>query len=194
MDNADKVRCPWPLSNEIMIKYHDEEWGVSVHDDSKHFEFLILETFQAGLSWLTVLKKRDNFRKAFAGFNPVKVAAFGIKEITRLMQDAGIIRNKMKIEAAVVNAKAFIEVQKEFGRFDAYIWGFVKNKPVKNKWKSIKDLPARTGLSDRISADMKKRGFKFTGSTTMYAHLQAAGLVNDHLANCFRYKACCNSD
>ncbi len=181
------IRCPWPKADEMYIKYHDDEWGVPVHDDLKHFEFLILETFQAGLSWHTILKKRDNFRKAFEGFIPEKVARYGEKKCQSLMQDAGIIRNKLKIEAAIANAKAFQAVQKEFGSFDAYIWKFVKNKQVKNKWKNISEIPAKTELSDRVSADMKKRGFKFVGSTTIYAHLQAIGVVNDHLMECFRY-------
>ena len=181
------IRCPWCLKDELYIKYHDEEWGVPVHDDLKHFEFLILETFQAGLSWNTILKKRENFKKAFEGFIPEKVAGYKEKKFLSLMKDAGIIRNKMKIEAAISNAKAFLAVQKEFGSFDAYIWSFVKNKQVKNKWKSVYEVPPKTELSDKVSADMKKRGFKFVGSTTIYAHLQAIGVVNDHLVGCFRY-------
>ena len=183
----DKIRCPWPKEDTLYVKYHDEEWGVPVHDDQKHFEFLILETFQAGLSWYTILKKRENFRKAFDGFVPEKVAKYGEKKFQSLMLDEGIIRNKLKIEAAIYNAKAFLNVQKEFGSFDAYIWGFVMNKQVKNKWKSMSEVPTKTELSDRVSADMKKRGFKFVGSTTIYAHLQAIGVVNDHLVKCFKY-------
>jgi DNA-3-methyladenine glycosylase I len=181
------VRCPWCLKDELYIRYHDEEWGVPVHEDLKHFEYLILETFQAGLSWYTILKKRENFRKAFEGFIPDNVARFGDKKLQLLMQDSGIIRNKMKIEAAVSNAKAFIEVQNQFGTFDTYIWGFVNNNQVKNKWHQISEVPAKTSLSDCVSADMKKRGFKFVGSTTIYAHLQAIGIVNDHLCGCYRY-------
>jgi DNA-3-methyladenine glycosylase I len=183
-----KQRCPWCLKDEIYTKYHDEEWGVPVHDDLKHFEFLILETFQAGLSWYTILKKRDNFRKAFDGFIPEKIAIYSKNKCQSLMQDEGIIRNKMKIAAAISNAKAFINVQKEFGTFDTYIWGFVKNEQVKNKWNSISEIPAKTELSDCVSKDMKRRGFKFVGSTTIYAHLQAIGVVNDHLEECFRNK------
>jgi len=181
-------RCPWCLKDEIYIRYHDEEWGVPVRDDIKHFEFLVLETFQAGLSWHTILKKRDNFRKAFEGFIPEKVSRYTEKKFQLLMLDEGIIRNKMKIAAAISNAKAFIQVQKEFGTFDKYIWSFVKNKQVKNKRKTISEVPAKTELSDCVSKDMKKRGFKFVGSTTMYAHLQAIGVVNDHLISCFKYK------
>lgn len=181
------IRCPWCLKDELYTKYHDDEWGISVHDDGKHFEFLILETFQAGLSWHTILKKRENFQKAFDGFIPKKVAGYDEKKFQSLMQDAGIIRNKMKIQAAISNAKAFIIVQKEFGTFDKFIWSFVKNKQVENKWKSISEVPAKTALSDKISADMKKRGFKFVGSTTIYAHLQAIGVVNDHIISCFRH-------
>lgn len=181
------IRCPWCLKDELYTKYHDEEWGIPVHDDLKHFEFLILETFQAGLSWHTILKKRENFRKAFDGFIHEKVALYGENKFQSLMQDAGIIRNKMKIEAAISNAKAFLTIQKEFGTFDKYIWNFVKNKQIKNKWKTIYDVPAKTDLSDKISADMKKRGFKFVGSTTIYAHLQAIGIVNDHIISCFRH-------
>lgn len=180
-------RCPWCLKNELYMRYHDEEWGVAVHDDLKHFEFLILETFQAGLSWYTILNKRENFRKAFEGFIPEKVANYGERKLQSLMQDTGIVRNKMKIEAAISNAKAFVIVQNQFGTFDKYIWGFVDNKQVKNKWNLISEVPAKTELSDRISAEMKKRGFKIVGSTTIYAHLQAIGIVNDHLCECFRY-------
>ena len=183
----EKVRCPWCLKDDLYTRYHDEEWGTPVHDENKHFEFLILETFQAGLSWHTILKKRDNFRKAFEGFIPEKVAKYGEKKFNLLLQDAGIIRNKLKIAAAIENAKAFLSVQKEFGSFDAYIWGFVNNKPVKNKWKAMSEIPAKTKLSDLVSADLKKRGFKFVGSTTIYAHLQAIGLVNDHITDCFKY-------
>jgi DNA-3-methyladenine glycosylase I len=183
------TRCPWgPGGDELMQRYHDEEWGVPVHDDNTHFEFLILEMFQAGLSWLTVLRKRDAFRLAFASFDPKRVAKFGQANVARLLNDTGIIRNRLKIEVAVNNAKKFLEVQKEFGSFDKCIWDFVDGKPVVNTWKDISEIPPRTELSDRVSADLKKRGFKFVGSTIMYAHLQATGLVNDHVINCFRYR------
>ena len=182
-------RCPWgPGGGELMQQYHDEEWGKPVHDDNTHFEFLVLEMFQAGLSWLTVLRKREAFRKAFAHFDPKRVSKFGAEDIARLLADAGIIRNRLKIEAAVNNAGRFLEVQKESGSFDKYIWGFVGGKPVINKWKTISEIPPRTELSDRVSADLKERGFKFAGSTIVYAHLQATGLVNDHITSCFRYR------
>lgn len=181
-------RCPWPGDDPIYIAYHDKEWGVPVHNDKKLFEFLLLEGFQAGLSWRTILMKRQNFRNAFDYFDFNKIADYDQRKIKLLMNDAGIIRNKLKIESAVRNAKAFIEVRKEFGTFNKYIWGFVGNKPVVNTFRSIKELPARTELSDLISKDLKKRGFNFVGSTIIYAHMQATGMVNDHLINCFRYK------
>jgi DNA-3-methyladenine glycosylase I len=171
----------------MYVKYHDKEWGVPVHNDKKLFEFLLLEGFQAGLSWRTILLKRNNFRNAFDNFDYKSIAAYDKKKIESLMQDAGIIRNRLKIESAVRNANAFIQLRKEFGTFDKYIWGFVNNKPVINKFKSIKELPARTELSDNISKDLKKRGFNFVGTTIIYAHLQATGIVNDHLITCFRY-------
>jgi len=171
-----------------MVKYHDKEWGVPVHNDRKLFEFLLLEGFQAGLSWITILKKRENFRKAFDNFNFNKVASYNKHKTNSLMKDAGIIRNKLKIESAVTNAKAFIEVRKQFGTFNKYIWGFVNNKPIVNNYKRLGDLPASTKLSDLISKDLKKRGFKFVGSTIIYAHMQATGMVNDHTIDCFRYK------
>ena len=182
-----KTRCPWPANDILYIKYHDKEWGVPVHNDKKLFEFLLLEGFQAGLSWRTILYKRQNFRIAFDNFDFNKVAKYDKRKINSLMKDAGIIRNKLKIESSVKNAKAFIAVRKEFGTFDKYIWGFVDGKPIKNKFKSLKELPARTELSDLISKDLKKRGFNFVGSTIIYAHMQATGMVNDHLTNCFRY-------
>ena len=185
----DKNRCPWCLKDPIYIKYHDEEWGRPVHDDRLLFEFLILESFQAGLSWLMVLKKRENFRKAFAGFDPKKVAKFDAKKKAALMQDAGIIRNRLKIEAAVNNAKHFLTIQKEFGSFDKYVWQFVGGKPLKNNFKSLKELPAKTTLSDVMSEDMGKRGFKFRGSTICYAFMQAVGMVDDHLVNCYRRRS-----
>lgn len=182
-------RCPWCLSTELYIKYHDEEWGVPVHDDRIHFEFLVLESAQAGLSWLTVLKKRENYRKAYANFDPGKVAKFGAEKIEELLHNEGIIRNRAKIEASVNNAKVFLAIRKEFGSFDEYIWSFVGHKPVVNGWKTLSELPPKTELSDAVSRDMKKRGFKFLGSTVIYAHMQAVGIVNDHLVSCFRYKA-----
>jgi DNA-3-methyladenine glycosylase I len=180
-------RCPWCGTDPLYVRYHDEEWGVPVHDDRMLFEFLTLETFQAGLSWITVLRKRENFRMAFAGFDVGRVAAFSERDVERLMTDAGIIRNGAKIRAAISNALAFIAVQKEFGTFDRYIWGFVDGRPINNQHRELRDLPARTELSDRISADLKKRGFKFVGSTVVYAHMQATGMVNDHLIGCPRH-------
>lgn len=189
MASDEKQRCDWgPGGGELMQRYHDEEWGVPVHDDRTHFEFLVLEMFQAGLSWLTVLRKRDAFRRAFAGFDPQKVASFNSDNIARLLNNTGIIRNRLKIEAAINNAARFVEIQQEFGSFDKYIWGFVGNKPVVNSWRDISQIPPGTELSDRISADLKQRGFKFVGSTIIYAHLQATGLVNDHVTGCFRWK------
>ena len=182
-----KTRCPWPSDDKLMIKYHDKEWGVPIHSDKKLFEFLVLEGFQAGLSWRTILHKRENFRKAFDNFDFNKVAKYDKRKINSLLKDAGIIRNKLKIAGAVANAKAFIQVRKEFGTFDKYIWGFVNSKPIQNKFKSLKQIPAKTKLSDKISEDLKKRGFKFVGSTIVYAHMQATGMVNDHLVGCFRY-------
>ena len=181
-------RCPWPGKDEMYIKYHDEEWGVPVHDDRKHFEFLVLEGAQAGLSWSTILKRRENYRKAYDNFDPAKVAKYDEAKVEKLLADAGIIRNRKKIESSINNAKLFLEVQKEFGSFDKYIWSFVDHKPVVNAWKTLSEIPATTELSDRISKDLKKRGFSFVGSTIIYAHIQAIGLVNDHLVSCFRYR------
>jgi len=186
-----KTRCPWPSDDKLMIKYHDKEWGVPLHNDKKLFEFLILEGFQAGLSWKTILHKRENFRKAFDNFDFNKIAKYNQRKINSLLKDAGIIRNKLKIEGAITNAKAFLLVRKEFGTFNKYIWGFVNGKPVQSKFKSLKQLPAKTKLSDKISDDLKRRGFKFVGSTIVYAHMQATGMVNDHVADCFRYKELC---
>jgi DNA-3-methyladenine glycosylase I len=183
-----KQRCPWPSDDKSMINYHDKEWGVPLHNDRKLFEFLILEGFQAGLSWRTILYKRENFRKAFDDFDFNKVAKYDKKKINSLLKDAGIVRNKLKVESAIANAKAFLQVRKEFGTFDKYIWSFVNGKPVQNRFKSLKELPARTALSDKISDDLKKRGFKFVGSTIVYAHMQATGMVNDHVFGCHRYK------
>jgi DNA-3-methyladenine glycosylase I len=180
-------RCWGDGDDPRMTAYHDKEWGRPLHDDRKIFEFLILEGMQAGLSWRTVLDKRDNFRKAFHDFDPVKVARYTVRDVRRLLGDAGIIRNRQKIMAAINNAKRFLEVQKEFGSFDRYIWGFVGGNPVVNRLKSFSEMPARTPLSDLISKDLKARGFKFVGSTIVYSHLQATGLVNDHLVTCFRH-------
>lgn len=181
-------RCAWvPEQDELYQQYHDSEWGVPVYEDQKIFEFLILESFQAGLSWRTVLYKRQNFRKAFAGFDPHKVAKFNEQDVQRLLQDAGIIRNKLKINAAISNAQAFLSTQKEFGTFSKYIWSFCDGKPIRNSWDSMDQIPASTPLSDTLSKDLKKRGFKFVGSTVVYAHMQATGMVNDHTTDCFRY-------
>ncbi|SMG20192.1 DNA-3-methyladenine glycosylase I [Marivirga sericea] len=186
--STDKERCPWCLGFEQYIKYHDEEWGVPVHDDQTHFEFLILEGAQAGLSWATVLKKRENYRNLLANFSAKKVANFDQSKIDELLQNPGIIRNKLKLNGAVTNAQKFLEVQQEFGSFDRYIWSFVDHKPIVNKIKSMKEAPATSPESDALSKDLKKRGFKFVGSTIMYAHMQACGLVNDHLLSCFRFR------
>ncbi len=182
-----KHRCGWCEGDALYEAYHDLEWGVPVKDDATLFEFLILETFQAGLSWITVLRKRDNFRLAFDNFDYQKIAGYNQNKIDELLQNPGIIRNKLKVHATVSNAQAFMEVQQEFGSFSDYIWGFVDGKPIKNAWKNYKDAPATTPLSDTISKDLKKRGFKFVGSTVVYAHMQATGMVNDHEVNCFRY-------
>jgi DNA-3-methyladenine glycosylase I len=185
-----KKRCAWPSDDPLMIAYHDEEWGVPVTDDKKHFEFLVLDCFQAGLSWRTVLYKRENFRKAFANFDYKKVAKFGEKEFARLMEDAGIIRNRLKILGTIQNAKMLMEVQKEFGSFNEYIWQFTKNKQLDSKIGAMKEIPAKTAVSDEMSKDLKKRGFKFVGSTICYAYMQAAGMVNDHETSCHRHKEC----
>ncbi len=183
----EKHKCGWCLGDPLYEAYHDKEWGVPIFDDDALFEFLILETFQAGLSWITVLKKRENFRKAFDNFDYTTIAKYKQDKIDELLEDAGIIRNKLKIKATVSNAKAFMEVQKEFGTFSKYIWGFTNGKTIKNSLKNYKNAPANTPLSDTISKDLKKRGFKFVGSTVVYAHMQATGMVNDHEVNCFRY-------
>ena len=183
----EKSRCGWAGKEEIYVKYHDEEWGVPVRDDQKQFEFLILETFQAGLSWITILRKRENFRKTFDNFDYKKIASYNEEKIQSLLEDEGIIRNKLKVRATVTNAQAFMKVQKEFGSFCDYIWGFVDHKPVNEKRKTLKDIPATSELSDKISKDLKKRGFKFVGSTVVYAHLQATGIINDHVVDCFRH-------
>lgn len=182
-----RIRCSWSGKDPLYIAYHDTEWGVPVYEDAKLFEFLILETFQAGLSWITVLKKRENFRKAFDNFNYKKIARYNEKKFDELIQDIGIIRNKLKIRATISNAHSFMEVQKEFGSFSKYIWSFTKGKPIKNRWKSLDEIPATTPLADLISKDLKKRGFKFVGPTVIYAHMQATGMVNDHITSCYRY-------
>ena len=179
-------RCGWCLSSDLYKEYHDQEWGVPVYDDPKLFEFLILETFQAGLSWITILNKRENFRKAFDNFDYQKVANYSEDKIQELLLDDGIIRNKLKVYSAVSNAQAFIKVQEEFGSFSKYIWNFTEGKPIDNKRKSLKEVPATSPLSDEISKDLKKRGFKFVGSTVVYAHMQATGMVNDHVEDCFK--------
>lgn len=185
--NTKKTRCAWCLKDPIYVSYHDLEWGVPVRDDRTFFEFLILEGAQAGLSWLTILKRRENYRKAFAGFDPQKVARFDAKKIQKLLQDPGIIRNRLKVHAAVENAKAYLQVQEEFGSFTNYSWDFIGGKPVQNNFKNLKQIPATSKLSDAFSKDLKKRGFKFVGSTIVYAHMQATGMVNDHVVSCFRH-------
>ena len=181
-----KIRCPWCEKDDLYRDYHDNEWGNPVYDDNKLFEVLVLETFQAGLSWYTILKKRDNFRKAFDFFDYKKIANYNENKVTALLQDAGIIRNQLKIRGTIDNAIAFIKVQEEFGSFSKYIWNFTDGKPIVNHYKTMKDLPATTPLSDAISKDLKKRGFKFVGSTVVYAHMQATGMVDDHVADCWK--------
>ena len=187
MDNT-KKRCNWPKDDALYIEYHDREWGVPVYDDSKIFEFLLLETFQAGLSWITILRKRENFQKAFDNFDYQKIVNYSDEKLEELRLDAGIIRNRLKIKAAKTNAIAFITVQKEFGTFSKYLWDFLDGKPVQNNFTSMSEMPANTPLSDKISKDLKSRGFKFVGSTIIYAHMQAMGMVNDHTIDCFRHK------
>ena len=182
------VRCKWCENDLLYIKYHDTEWGVPVYNDAKIFEFLLLETFQAGLSWITILKKRENFKIAFDNFDYQKFAKYSDDKLEKLRNDASIIRNRLKIKAAKTNAIAFMKVQKEFGTFSKYLWGFVNGKPIQNNFKSTGELPANTPLSDKISNDLKSRGFKFVGSTIVYAHMQAMGMINDHTTKCFRYK------
>jgi DNA-3-methyladenine glycosylase I len=183
----DKTRCGWCKNDPLYMTYHDTEWGVPVYEDDKLFEFLILETFQAGLSWITILRKRENFRSAFDNFDYKKIANYSEAKYEELLLNAGIIRNKLKIKATMTNAIAFMEIQEEFGSFSNYIWGFIKGKPIKNNRKNLSELPATTDLSDSISKDLKKRGFKFVGSTVIYAHMQATGMINDHVTECFRY-------
>ncbi|MBR3320486.1 MAG: DNA-3-methyladenine glycosylase I [Exiguobacterium sp.] len=178
------VRCPWCGTDPFYVRYHDEEWGKPVHDDQKHFECLTLESAQAGLSWITILRKRENYRLAYADFEVHRVASFTDEDVERLLADSGIVRNRRKIEASINNAKQFIKLQEEFGSFDSYIWSFVNDAPILNTWNRLEDVPATTELSERLSKDLKRRGFKFLGPTTVYAHLQATGLVNDHLTSC----------
>jgi DNA-3-methyladenine glycosylase I len=183
-----KIRCPWAKEDPLLIEYHDNEWGNPVHDDNLLFEFLVLEGAQAGLSWVTVLKKRENYREAFDNFNPVKISDYNEEKIEELMTNPGIIRNRRKILSAVTNAKAVLKIQQEFNSFDKYIWQFVDEKPIQNKWKHTEDLPPFTAESENMSKDLKKRGFKFVGPTICYAFMQAVGMVNDHLVDCFRYE------
>ena len=184
--SGNERRCPWCLGSEQYLRYHDEEWGVPVHDDRRLFEFLVLEGAQAGLSWSTILNKRENYRRAFARFDPARVARFGAREVRTLLSDAGIVRNRLKIESAIGNARAFLKVRREFGSFDAYLRGFVGRQPASAPRRTMKEVPARTPLSDALSKDLKRRGFRFVGSTIVYAFMQAVGLVNDHVSGCFR--------
>jgi DNA-3-methyladenine glycosylase I len=186
--DAMKPRCAWCGTDPLYVQYHDEEWGVPVHDGRKHFEFLILEGAQAGLSWITILRKREGYREAFAEFDPARVARYGKREFARLMKNPAIVRNRLKIEGATKNARAFLAVQDEFDSFDKYVWRFVGGRPIQNRWKRMNQLPARTSESDALSKDLKKRGFTFVGSTIIYAHMQAVGMVNDHVIDCYRHK------
>jgi DNA-3-methyladenine glycosylase I len=184
-------RCAWAeKGDELYRRYHDTEWGVPVHDDRRQFEFLILEGAQAGLSWAVILRKRDGYRKAFSDFDPVRVARFTPQKVARLLADPGIVRNRLKIESAVANARAFLKVQDEFGSFDGFIWRFVGGKPIQNRRRTMRDIPPRSRESDALSRELKERGFRFVGSTIIYAHMQAVGLVNDHVVSCFRYREC----
>ena len=182
------TRCAWVGDNPLYQTYHDEEWGVPLHDDRLLFEFLVLEGAQAGLSWLTILRKREGYREAFAGFHPEVVAAFGQADVERLVADPGIVRNRLKIQSAIDNARAFLRVQEEFGSFDAYVWGFVDGDTIQNEWRTMSEIPVKTTEAERMSADLKKRGFRFVGPTICYAHMQATGMVNDHTVDCFRYQ------
>lgn len=188
MKSSTKIRCGWAGTDPIYVGYHDEEWGVPVYDDRTLFEFLVLEGAQAGLSWITILKKRDAYRRAFDRFDPKKVARYDARRVAKLLGDAGIVRNRAKIESAVKNARAFLEVQEEFGSFSDYQWRFVNGRPLVNRWRSMKEVPARTAESDAYSKDLKQRGFSFVGSTIIYAHMQAIGMVNDHVIDCFRHE------
>lgn len=185
----EKHRCTWPGSDPLMLAYHDEEWGTPLHDDPLLFEFLILEGAQAGLSWRTILNKRENYRRAFDRFDAKKIARYDARKKKQLLADAGIVRNRLKIDSTIDNARAFLEVQDEFGSFDGYIWKFVDGKPIRNEWRALKEIPASTKESDAMSKDLKKRGFRFVGSTICYAFMQATGMVNDHMVDCFRYRA-----
>ncbi|MCU0293182.1 MAG: DNA-3-methyladenine glycosylase I [Thermoanaerobaculaceae bacterium] len=180
-------RCPWAGSTEGYQRYHDEDWGVPTHDDRRHFEFLVLESAQAGLSWETILRKREGYRRAFADFDPAAVARFDDTDVARLLADTGIVRNRLKIASAIGNARAFLDVQREFGSFDAFVWPFVGGTPIRNAWTSLKDLPVFTPQAEALSKELKRRGFRFVGPTVVYSHMQACGLVNDHLVSCFRY-------
>jgi DNA-3-methyladenine glycosylase I len=186
--SAGTIRCPWCLGDPLSVEYHDRDWGAPVRDDRTQFEFLVLESSQAGLSWLTILRKRENYRRAYRGFDYAKVARFGPRDVARLLADPGIVRNRLKVESSINNAKRFLEVRREFGTFSNYLWGFVGDRPLLNRWRTLKQIPPRTELSDRISRDLKQRGFRFVGSTIIYSHLQATGLVNDHLVSCFRHR------
>ncbi len=190
ISNITRQRCTWSRGDELYEQYHDTEWGVPCYDDARLFEFLVLESAQAGLSWLTILRKRDNYRRAFADFDAVKVARFNRRSVERLMSDSGIVRNRLKIEAAISNARHFLDLQVSHGSFANYLWDFVDGEPVQNRWQTMADVPATTPVSDTISKDMKKRGFRFFGSTICYAHMQATGMVNDHLTSCFRHADC----
>lgn len=182
-----QTRCGWCGADPLYVGYHDETWGVPVHDDSTLFEFLVLESAQAGLSWLTILRKREHYRRAFAGFDPRRVARFDRRKVEALLRDPGIVRNRAKVEAAVGNARAFLEIQEELGSFSAYQWRFVEGRPIVNRWKTLRQVPAKTSISDAFSRDLRQRGFRFVGSTILYAHMQAVGMVNDHLVGCFRH-------
>jgi DNA-3-methyladenine glycosylase I len=185
---TDVHRCSWAGTDPLYVQYHDEQWGVPVHDDRLLFEMLVLEGAQAGLSWITILRKREAYVQAFRGFEPAVVARFGARDIARLLADVGIVRNRLKIESAIDNARAFLGLQREFGSFDAYVWAFVDGRPVRNRWASLKEVPARSEVSDAMSKDLRKRGFRFVGSTICYAYMQACGMVNDHVVACFRYR------
>jgi len=185
-----RKRCDWPGENKLMIEYHDTEWGVPLHEDRKLFEFLMLDNAQAGLSWQIILNKRENYRKAFNNFDPAKIARYNKRKITSLLNNPGIVRNRLKVQSAVTNARAFLEIQAEFGSFDAFIWQFVNGTPIRNRWKCLKEIPATSPESDTMSKDLKKRGFKFVGSTICYAFMQSIGMINDHLIHCFRYTQC----
>ncbi len=193
MNGSDQLgRCEWCGSDPLYQRYHDQEWGVPCRDDHRLFEFLILESAQAGLSWITILRKREHYRRAFSNFSAEKVARYNKRSIERLLGNPGIVRNRLKIESAINNARRFLEIQQQYGSFSSYLWGFVDNQPLQNRWQKLSQVPARTPLSDTICKDMKQRGFRFFGSTICYAHMQATGMVNDHLLNCFRYAECAN--